>query len=160
MAASNSSLLIIATASAGKLFTGAEAALVIPILSITADLKDCNAILLIQRNDPFIKNFSSSASSVDENAFYKWAKSEKMDETKLKDCVLNGKYKGLVDQHLKYSKQFGVLANPTLWIDGRLYEGVISASMLSAIIESEKVEKHSTWFAANWRRIKGFFRSL
>jgi hypothetical protein len=25
----------------------------------TADLKDCNAILLIQRNDPFVKNFSS-----------------------------------------------------------------------------------------------------
>jgi len=25
----------------------------------TADLKDCNAVLLIQRNDPFVKNFSS-----------------------------------------------------------------------------------------------------
>jgi protein-disulfide isomerase len=51
-------------------------------------------------------------------------------------CLDSGKYAALVNQQKAQGEQQGVMATPTFFINGKRYEGVLSAQQLAALIEA------------------------
>jgi protein-disulfide isomerase len=51
-------------------------------------------------------------------------------------CLDSGKYAALVNQQKAQGEQQGVTATPTFFINGKRYEGVLSAQQLAALIEA------------------------
>lgn len=105
----------------------------------------------------FIKDFSPTAFQSDENAFYKWAKEHGLSDEKLKACFTGGKSKALLAQQQVYSRKAGIVANPTLWIDGVLIEGAVRPEDVENVVNQRISQHGSTWFGAFIRRLKARF---
>ena len=51
-------------------------------------------------------------------------------------CLDGGKYSTQVQQELTAGEQRGVQATPTFFVNGKMYEGVLSADQLSGLIDA------------------------
>ena len=117
------------------------------------------AALCVDRVKPrhsvdFLAAFAKDASHADENGFYQWAESNGIDSTSLKKCLVEKSNNELVSQHLDYSRKVGIVANPTIWVEGRTLQGVVSSEQLEKLIDESIRTKGSGKLAALWRRIK------
>ncbi len=106
---------------------------------------------------PFIKEFAPTAFQSDESSFYKWAKEHGLSDEKLKECFTGGKSKALLAKQLVYSRKAGIVANPTIWIDGVLIEGAVRAEVVENVVNQRISQHGSTWFGAFIRRLKARF---
>lgn len=105
----------------------------------------------------FMNAFAKNSGTVDERDFYKWAQGNKVDADRLKACFTDKKNDELVSQHLDYARRVGVVANPTLWIEGRTVQGVISHEQLEKLVKNSINTEGSSWLQAYWRRLKSMF---
>ncbi len=107
----------------------------------------------------FMNAFAKEGSAVDEKGFYGWADKNKVDSAKLKTCLGNSGKDGesLVEQHRDYAKRVGIVANPTIWVEGSTLQGSISNDQLDKLISNSIKTKGSSQLAAYWRRFKGLF---
>ena len=106
----------------------------------------------------FLNAFAKDSDKVDENSFVAWAEKNGMKGDQLKACMMEKKNEPLIAQHLDYARRIGIVANPTLWVEGRTVQGVITPEQLDAFINDSIRTKGSSWFQAYVRRIKGLFR--
>ncbi len=104
---------------------------------------------------PFIDDFSAKAATLDENAFYSWVKDKGLNEGEFKACFVGQKQNELLDQHLRYAKQVGIVANPSLWIEGHMLEGVIRAEDVDRLVQEQIAEKQVSPIGAFFRRLFG-----
>ena len=105
----------------------------------------------------FMNAFSEKGNALEEQAFYAWAKSQKLDDTVFKACLVERQSEKLVDQHVRYARQIGIVTNPTLWIDGKTLQGSISEAEADKIVTAQIEASGSTWVSAFFRRLKRFF---
>ncbi len=59
-----------------------------------------------------------------------------LDTGQFNTCLDSGKYAGLVQQQLQQGQARGVQATPTFFINNQKYEGVLSYSQLTSIIDA------------------------
>ncbi len=59
-----------------------------------------------------------------------------LNTTTFNACLDSGKYAAQVNQELTAGEQRGVRATPTFFINGKMYEGVLSADQMSSLIDS------------------------
>lgn len=105
----------------------------------------------------FMRAFAKQGSGVDEMGFYTWADQNKIDSGKLKGCLTEKANETLLEQHREYAKRVGIVANPTIWVEGRTLQGSISADQLEKLITNTINTKGSSQLAAYWRRLKAWF---
>lgn len=105
----------------------------------------------------FMNAFAKQGNAVDENGFYVWADQHKVDSKKLKTCLTEKGNNTLIDQHREYAKRVGIVANPTIWIEGRTLQGSITTDQLDKMVFNTIQTKGSSQLAAYWRQIKGWF---
>ena len=104
---------------------------------------------------PFMYDFSQKATTLDEKAFYTWIKAHGLDEATFKTCFVGQQQNELLNQHLGYSKQVGIVANPSLWIDGQMLQGVVHAEDVDKVVDQEIAQKQISPLSAFWRRLFG-----
>jgi protein-disulfide isomerase len=102
----------------------------------------------------FLNEFSAKSGQVDENSFYAWAGKNGVNPESLKKCFLDKGNETLITQHLDYARRTGIVANPTLWVEGRTLQGVISKDQLEKLVEDTIQTKGSSWWKAYLRRFK------
>ncbi len=102
----------------------------------------------------FLNEFSKKSGQVDENAFYAWAGKNGVNADALKKCFLDQGNQTLIAQHLDYARRTGIVANPTLWVEGRTLQGVISTDQLEKLVEDTIQTKGSSGWRAFVRRMK------
>lgn len=102
----------------------------------------------------FAEEFSKREAPLDENTFVAWADSQGLDKSVLKSCIEKQNNKELVAQHLAYSKKVGIVANPTIWIEGRTLQGNVSKDQIEGLVRNAVNLKNSSKWSAFWRRIK------
>jgi protein-disulfide isomerase len=105
----------------------------------------------------FLNTFAKVSDQVDEKAFYDWATKNDVNPEALKKCFMEKTNSPLIAQHLEYAHRIGIVANPTLWVEGRTVQGVISPDQLDRMVQDTIETKGSSSFAAFVRRIKGWF---
>lgn len=105
----------------------------------------------------FVRAFSSPEAKVDDTVFYDWAKANGVDQEKFRSCYLERKNEKLVEQHLAYSKKIGIVSNPTLWVEGRTFQGSVPFEEAETVVEAKIQQSGSTWAQALFRRIKAWF---
>jgi protein-disulfide isomerase len=103
----------------------------------------------------FLNDFSQKAATLDENSFYSWVKAKGLDEAAFKTCFVGQQQNELLNQHLTYVKQVGVVANPTLWIEGQMLEGIVRSEDVDRIVEEQIAEKQVSPLSAFMRRFFG-----
>lgn len=106
----------------------------------------------------FLNQLAGLRGQVDEHRFYEWVGANKLNVDEFKKCLFEGHSRELVNQHLAYARGVGILANPTLWIEGQLIEGVVRPRDVDRVIEQKISESGESWFSALVRRIKARFR--
>lgn len=107
---------------------------------------------------PFLNEFSPKADQSDESNFSEWVKSKGASQDAFKACLSSELSQQLLDKHLEYANKVGIVANPTVWIDGHTLPGMITANQLDSTISEAIKESGSTWYGALWRRIKSYFQ--
>jgi len=105
----------------------------------------------------FMNTFAKQGSAIDESDFYTWAEQNKIDAGKLRSCLTEKNNETLIEQHREYAKRVGIVANPTIWVEGRTLQGAISADQLEKLVTNTIKTKGSGQLAAYWRRIKDWF---
>lgn len=105
----------------------------------------------------FLNDFSKQAAQLDENAFYDWTKANGLSTETFKACFVGQTQKSTLDQHLLYAKRVGIVANPSLWIDGQMLEGIIREDDIKRVITDKIAEKQVSPFSAFIRRMKAKF---
>ena len=111
------------------------------------------------RGMSFVTDFSQKSANIDEHAFYTWASDHKVDEKSFKECFVGQKQNERLDQHLAYARQVGIVANPSLWIDGQMMEGVIKPEMIQRTIDERIAQRQSSPIGAAFRRVRAWFRA-
>ena len=106
----------------------------------------------------FLNQLAELRGQVDENRFYEWVGANKLDVDEFKKCLLEGRSRELVNQHLAYARGVGILANPTLWIEGQMIEGVVRANDVEKVLDQKIQDSGATWLSAFIRRLKAFFQ--
>lgn len=102
----------------------------------------------------FLRDLAAQSSEVSEEKFYSWAKDNNLNPEGLKDCILQGTSRDLLSQHNAFVAEMGIVANPTIWVDGTMLEGNVSEQALKASIENKILEVGASPLAAFFRRIK------
>ena len=105
----------------------------------------------------FLEAFAKKSDQVDEQAFYQWGEKNGIKTDEFKNCIVGRRNDQLLTQHLEYARRVGVVANPTLWVEGRTLQGVITGQQLDQIVEQNIKSKGSSSLKALWRRVKGWF---
>lgn len=105
----------------------------------------------------FMNAFAKKGNAVDEAGFYTWAEQHKLDSGKLKSCIVEKTNDTLIAQHREYAKRVGIVANPTIWVEGRTLQGSITQDQLDKLVINAIKTKGSSQLAAYWRQIKGWF---
>jgi protein-disulfide isomerase len=105
----------------------------------------------------FMNAFAKKGNAVDESGFYTWAEQHKIDSAKLKTCLTDKNNETLIEQHREYAKRVGIVANPTIWVEGRTLQGAITEDQLDKLVSNAIKTKGSGALAAYWRRIKAWF---
>lgn len=106
---------------------------------------------------PFLNEFSPKADQSDESNFSDWVKTQGASQDSFKACLASELSQKLLDQHLQYADKVGIVANPTVWINGKTLPGMITSSQLNSTIGEAIAESGSTWYGALWRRVKSYF---
>ena len=104
------------------------------------------------RSLDFMGDFAEKAATIDENAFYEWARGHGVDEASFKTCFVEQKQNALLNQHLQYARRAGIVANPSLWIEGKMLAGVIKQEDIARELDRLRAEKQASPLSAFWRR--------
>lgn len=108
------------------------------------------------RSLAFMNAFVGKAAQVDENAFYQWGEKNRVDRNALKTCFTETQNDPLLAQHQEYARRSGIVANPTIVIEGQMLQGVIPRAQLEAMVRDSIRTKDASWFKAKWRHLKGW----
>lgn len=82
------------------------------------------------------KLYANSARISPENIF-KWAEEIGLDVVRFTVDLKSGKYKTAVEKELAEGQQAGVLGTPTLFVNGKHYNGPIETETLESVIGTE-----------------------
>lgn len=108
-----------------------------------------------------LNRFAFEAGQIDENIMSGWVIEKGLDGESFKKCLVQGDNAKLLEQHLLYAKSVGVIANPTLWIDGVMIEGAVREGDVIKTLErmiKDHGESDFTIFVRRWKRkIKAWF---
>lgn len=105
----------------------------------------------------FLGEFSAKADQSDEIQFLDWSEKLGANRANFQTCMTSDLSRDVLKQHLDYSKKNGILANPTLWIEGRTVQGMITPSRLDSMVQEAISNSGSTNLGAWWRRTKARF---
>ena len=105
----------------------------------------------------FMKTFARTGPQSDERQFADWGSHHGVDPEKFKACMAADQTKDLLRQHVEYAQRVGVVANPTLWIEGRTLAGVIPDHKIDELVDEAIRTKPSSRVMALGRRVKGWF---
>ena len=105
----------------------------------------------------FMKTFARTGPQSDERQFADWGQHHGVDGEKFKACMADERTKDLLQKHVEYARRVGVVANPTLWVEGRTLAGVIPDQKIDELVDEAIRQKPSSRVMAMGRRIKGWF---
>ena len=75
--------------------------------------------------------------SISPDKIAEWAKEIGLDMVRFSAEMKSGKYKPLVEKELNQGMQAGVLGTPTLFINGKHYNGGLETAALESVIQGE-----------------------
>ena len=84
-------------------------------------------------HDKMYANFRA----ISQEKIFEWAKEIGLDEVRFTMDLKSGKYKAAVEKELAQGEQAGVLGTPTLFVDGKHYNGTLDVAALDQVLQTE-----------------------
>ena len=84
-------------------------------------------------HDKMYANFRA----ISQEKIFEWAKEIGLDEVRFTMDLKSGKYKAAVGKELAQGEQAGVLGTPTLYVDGKHYNGTLDVAALEQVLQTE-----------------------
>ncbi len=113
---------------------------------LTAQMQFC---VLTHHQDKFWDYFVSALGDFreqTEKVLYEKSDALGLDTSKLKQCLIDQKYKEVVDYHIKYGQFLGITTGPVLYIGGEVLHGAIRMDDVEAILQRKlKIPAAGVW---------------
>lgn len=84
-------------------------------------------------HDKMYANFRA----ISQEKIFEWAKEIGLDLVRLTADLKSGKYKAAVEKELAQGEKAGVLGTPTLFVNGKHYNGTLDAAALEQVLQGE-----------------------
>ena len=84
-------------------------------------------------HDKMYANFRA----ISQEKVFEWGKEIGLDLVRFTMDLKSGKYKAAVEKELAQGEQAGVLGTPTLFVDGKHYNGTLDVAALEQVLQTE-----------------------
>lgn len=79
----------------------------------------------------------ASFRAISQEKIFEWAKEIGLDLVRFTMDLKSGKYKAAVEKELAQGEQAGVLGTPTLFVNGKHYNGALDPAALEQVLQTE-----------------------
>lgn len=105
----------------------------------------------------FLSDLGKKGSLITEDEIYGWVKQKGAKEEDFKTCLLGDSQNETLKKNLEYAHTVGVTANPTLLVEGYLFEGMVSPEKVDTLLKEKVAQSGETQVNAWIRKLKSYF---
>jgi hypothetical protein len=106
----------------------------------------------------FLNDLGKRGAQISEQEIYDWVSSYGLNGDKFKTCFVGGEPDETLKKDLAFAQKASVVANPTLLVDGYLFEGMVAVDKLDALIKEKVAQSGENFLTVGLRKIKGWFQ--